>query len=74
MTNHLMRGHSSPAGRTVWMHLGESIEYFVPIARTQESFHWEGFYSRTQADISFFEAAPVTLTPHATARISTDFP
>ncbi len=41
MTNHLMRGHSSPTGPTVWMYLGESIEYFVPVARTQESFHWE---------------------------------
>ena len=43
MTNHLMRGHSSPTGLTVWMHLGESSEYFVPIAGTQESFHWERF-------------------------------
>jgi len=40
MTNHLMRGHSSQQADCLDV-LGESIEYFVPVARTQESFHWE---------------------------------
>jgi hypothetical protein len=33
MTDHLMRGHSSPTGPTAWMYLGESVEYFGPIAQ-----------------------------------------
>jgi len=39
MTNHLMSGHGSPTGLTVWTHLGDSVKHFFLVAKTEESLH-----------------------------------
>ena len=68
MTNHLMRGHSSPTWLTVWTHLGESVEHLVPVARTQESLHCrEDFTLNFKRILKFRGQRPVSLAPPSTA-------